>query len=145
MMERNPFHSFAPRLTLGLLWSVHAWGLATFYASFLLLLLQRRSWQRWLAPLGAVGRMALTNYLLQAVIIVPVCIGFNLFGRVTPGLGVMLALAVWSAQVPASVWWLRRFSFGPAEWLWRSLTYGSLQPMRIVHSPHEQIEIFPPA
>ena len=75
--------------------------------------------------------MALTNYLLQAVIIVPVCVGFNLFGRVTPSLGVLLALAVWSVQVPASVWWLRHFRFGPAEWIWRSLTYGRLQPMRV--------------
>ncbi|MGH9651798.1 MAG: DUF418 domain-containing protein, partial [Terriglobales bacterium] len=122
--------SFAQRMTLGLLWSAHAWGLAACYASTLLLLLQRRAGARWLAPLGAVGRMALTNYLLQAAIIVPVCVGFGLFGRVTPSLGIILALAVWSAQVPASVWWLRRFRFGPAEWVWRSLTYGHLQPMR---------------
>ena len=130
-MVANPRHSLALDLTFGLLCSAHAWGLAAFYASSLFLLLQRRSWQRRLAPLGAVGRMALTNYLLQAAIIVPVCIGFNLFGRVTPSIGVLLALGVWSAQVPASVWWLRRFRFGPAEWLWRSLTYGRFQPMRM--------------
>ena len=58
---------------------------------------------------------ALTNYLLQAVIIVPVCLGFNLFGRVTPSLAVLLAFVVWSVEVPASVWWLKRFPFGPAE------------------------------
>ena len=130
MIRANSAPSFAQRLTLGLLWSAHAWGLAAFYASFLLLLLQRRSWQQWLAPLGAVGRMALTNYLLQAVIIVPVCAGFSLFGGITPSPGVLLALAVWSVQVPVSVWWLRRFRFGPAEWIWRSLTYGRSQPMR---------------
>jgi len=123
--------SFGRRLTLGLLWTAHAWGLAAFYASLILLLWQRSSWRRWLAPLAAVGRMALSNYLLQAVIVVPVCLGLGLFDRVTPSLGVLLALAVWSAQVPASVWWLRRFNFGPAEWAWRSLTYGSRQPMRI--------------
>src|SRR5215510_13160608 len=145
MMKENPFLYFAPRMTLGLLWSAHAWGFAAFYASLLLLLLQKQSWRQWLSPLSAVGRMALTNYLLQAIIIVPVCIGFSLFGRVTPSLGVLLALAVWSAQVTASVWWLRSFRFGPAEWLWRSLTYGRLQPMRIVHSPHEPVEIFPTA
>jgi len=143
MMKENPFLFFAPRLALGLLWSAHAWGFAAFYAALLLLVLQKRSWQQRLAPLGAVGRMALTNYLLQAIIIVPVCIGFNLFGRVTPSIGVMLALVVWSAQVPASVWWLRRFRFGPAEWLWRSLTYGRLQPMRMASSPHQQVEIIP--
>jgi uncharacterized protein len=127
----NAARSFWQHLALGLLWKAHAWGLAAFYASSLLLLLQRRSWQRWLAPLGAVGRMALTNYLLQAGMIVPVCIGFNLIGRITPITGVLLALAVWSVQVPASLWWLKHFHFGPAEWVWRSLTYGSPQPMRI--------------
>jgi uncharacterized protein len=119
------------RVTLGLLWSIHAWGLAAFYASSLLLLLQKRVWQRLLAPLGAVGRMALTNYLLQAALIVPVCIGFDLFDKVTPILGVLLAFGVWAFQVPASVLWLRRFQFGPAEWLWRSMTYGRRQPMRV--------------
>jgi uncharacterized protein len=134
-MRANSAPFFAQHLTLRLLWSAHAWGLAAFYASFLLLLIQRRSWQQRLAPLGAVGRMALTNYILQAVIIVPVCIGFNLFDKVTPSLGVILALAVWSVQVPASVWWLRRFRFGPAEWIWRSLTYGRPQPMRVAEAP----------
>lgn len=54
------------RMALGLLWSAHAWGLAALYASSLLLLMQKRSWPQRLAPLGAVGRMALTNYLLQS-------------------------------------------------------------------------------
>jgi uncharacterized protein len=54
--------------------------------------------------------MALSNYLLQAALIVPVCIGFGLFDRVTPRLSLLLALAVWSVQLPLSVWWLRRFS-----------------------------------
>lgn len=115
---------------LWLLWSVHAWGMAAFYASSLLLLWQRRSWQRLLAPLGIVGRMALTNYLLQSILIVPVCAALGLFDKVTPSLGLLLALFVWLVQVPLSVWWLKRFRFGPAEWVWRSLTYLSPQPMR---------------
>jgi len=144
-MKENPFLYFAPRMTLGILWSAHAWGFAAFYVSLLLLLLQKRFWRQRFAPLGAVGRMALTNYLLQAIIIVPVCIGFSLFGRVTPSIGLLLALGVWSAQVPASVWWLKRFRFGPAEWLWRSLTYGRPQPMRIASKQSMQVEIIPPA
>jgi uncharacterized protein len=114
-----------------LLYSFHAWSLAAFYAASLLLLLQKQSWQKRLAPLGTVGRMALTNYLLQAIIIVPVCLVFGLFDKVTPTIGLLLASGVWIFQVPASVWWLKRFRFGPAEWLWRSLTYGSLQPFRL--------------
>ena len=133
LARANPTLSFGRGLAAGLLWSVHAWGLAAFYASSLVLLWQRRSWQPRLAPLGAVGRMALTNYVLQAALIVPVCVAFGLFDRITPLLGLSLALLVWLAQVPASVWWHRRFRFGPAEWVWRSLTYGSPQPMRVTH------------
>jgi uncharacterized protein len=118
------------RVTAGLLWTFHAWGLATFYASSLLLLLERAFWQRRLSPVGAVGRMALTNYLLQSMIIIPFCVVFDLFDRVTPVIGSALALGVWSVQLPASVWWLKHFRYGPAEWLWRSLTYGRRQPMR---------------
>lgn len=123
--------SFEQRLTLGLLWRAHAWGLAALYASSLLLLWQRRAWRNLLRPLAAVGRMALTNYLLQAVFIIPVCIAFNLFDKVTPSLGLLLALTLWLIQLPMSVWWLNRFRFGPAEWVWRSLTYGCAQPMRV--------------
>jgi uncharacterized protein len=130
--------SFEQRLTLGLLWSAHAWGLASLYASSVLLLWQRRSWQRLLAPLAAVGRMALTNYLLQAVFIIPACIAFNLFDKVTPSLGLLLALPVWLIQLPLSRWWLNRFRFGPAEWAWRSLTYGRLQPMRLSQESRPQ-------
>jgi len=132
----NSSAEFGPRLSLGLLWSIHAWGLAAFYASALLLLLESRRSKQWLAPLTAVERMALTNYLSQALIIVPLCIELNLFGRVTPSLGLLLALAVWSIQVPASVWWLKHFRFGPAEWLWRSLTYGRLQSMQAAREPN---------
>jgi uncharacterized protein len=123
--------SLAKRMTLGFLWTAHAWSLAAAYAVSLVLLLRKPSARRFLAPVGAVGRMALTNYLLQAVLIVPACIVFGLYDRVTPTVGVLLALAVAAIQIPASVWWLRRFRFGPVEWTWRSLTYGQRQPMRI--------------
>ena len=127
--------TLGPRVGLGLLSSIHAWGLAACYASTLLLLLESRRGKQWLAPLAAVGRMALTNYLLQAAIIVPLCLGLNLFDRVTPVLGLLLAMAVWSIQVPLSMWWLKHFRLGPAEWLWRSITYGGLQSMRTAREP----------
>ena len=115
---------------LTLIWKLHAWGLAAFYACSILLLSRVDAWRRITAPLAAVGRMALTNYLLQSILINPIAIAFGLFDQVTPTLGLGLALAVFAIQVPASVWWLRRFRYGPAEWLWRSLTYGRWQPMR---------------
>jgi len=121
-----------------LLKSLHAWGFAAFYSSSLLLLLQRQSWQRFLSPLGAVGRMALTNYLLQSMLLIPLCIAFDLFDRVTPVMGLLLAIAVSIIQVPLSSWWLTRFRFGPAEWLWRSMTYGRAQKMREERSVSNQ-------
>lgn len=108
-----------------------ALGLA--YIAALTLLLQRDDWKKLFAPLGAVGRMALTNYLLQSVAFVLLFFGYGLgwFGQVGPFGGFMLCLPLFALQIVGSMWWLRRFRFGPAEWLWRSLTYGKLQPMKI--------------
>ena len=112
-------------------WNVHAWGFAAFYGAVMVLLLQRRRVQDLSRPLASVGRMSLTNYLLQSMIIVPICIAFDLYDRVTPSFGLLLALVVALVQIPASVLWLRHFRFGPAEWIWRSITYKQLQPMRL--------------
>ena len=68
--------------------------------------------------------MAFTNYVLQAGIVVPICLAFSLFDRVRPTLGLALAVGVGAVQIAFSVWRLRRHPFGPMEWLWRRVTYG---------------------
>lgn len=110
-------------------------GLA--YIAGLTLLLQREEWRRRLAPLGAVGRTALTNYLLQSAVYVLLFFGYGLgwFGQVGAFEGTVLALSMFALQVLASQWWLRRFRFGPVEWLWRTLTFAKLQPMRFARVP----------
>jgi uncharacterized protein len=82
--------------------------------------------------LAAGGQMALSNYLAQSAIFSLLFYGFGLglFGRLGSAITAPLGLAVFAAQLVASEWWLRQFRFGPAEWLWRSLTYGRRQPMR---------------
>ena len=102
------------------------------YAATIVLLARRSGWQARLAPLGAAGRMALTNYLLQSLICTTIFYGYGLglFDRVGAAAGIGLALVFYALQIPFSVWWLRHFRFGPVEWLWRSLTYGQFQPMR---------------
>jgi uncharacterized protein len=82
--------------------------------------------------LGAVGRMAFTNYILQTVICTTIFYGhgFGLFGRVERVGQVLIVFAVWAVQLAISPVWLRHFQFGPLEWLWRSLTYGCRQPIR---------------
>jgi uncharacterized protein len=82
--------------------------------------------------LGAVGRMALTNYLMQTIICTTIFYGhgFGYFGQVSRVGQIFIVLAVWAFQIPFSVLWLRHFRFGPFEWLWRTLSYLRLQPMR---------------
>ena len=93
-------------------------------AALLLLALRTGAGRRALQPLAAVGRMALTNYLMQAALIVPVCLAFGLFDRFTPSRALLLVVLLFPLQAVFSLWWLRRFDYGPAEWLWRLLTYG---------------------
>jgi uncharacterized protein len=87
---------------------------------------RRLAWLR--SALAAAGRMALTNYILQTVITTTVFVGLAQFGRWERYQLYYLVLAIWILQLIASPWWLRRFHFGPMEWLWRSLTYGHRQP-----------------
>ncbi len=87
--------------------------------------------------LAAVGQMAFTNYILQTVICTFVFYGhgLGLFGRVERRHQILIVFAVFLFQLIASPWWLRRFRFGPLEWLWRSLTYARRQPFaHVAHS-----------
>ncbi|ATB37099.1 hypothetical protein CYFUS_002520 [Cystobacter fuscus] len=115
-------------------------GLAAVYVAAFALLFQREHWWKVREVLAPVGRMALTHYLLQTV--VSLCIydgwGLGLIGQMPPSRCVALALTLFALQVPLSQWWLSRFRFGPAEWLWRSLTYGRAQPMRL--APRSTVE-----
>lgn len=106
-------------------------ALCLFYAATLVLLWQKQRWRRRLEPLAAVGRMALTNYLLQSLICTTIfySYGLGLYGGVGPAAGLGLTIVVFLLQVLLSNWWLARFRFGPMEWLWRSLTYRKIQPM----------------
>ena len=108
-------------------------AMSFFYASTIILLTQGEAWRRRLAPLAAVGRTALSNYLLQSLICTTIfySYGLALFCQVRPSLCLLLTIIIWFIQIPLSVWWLRRFQFGPVEWLWRSLTYWQWQPMGV--------------
>ena len=79
--------------------------------------------------------MALTNYLSQTVISLLLFYGYGLglITRLGPKSLLALPLGIFVLQIGISHLWLARFRFGPAEWLWRSLTYGKAQPMRRTH------------
>lgn len=66
----------------------------------------------------------------ERIQIVDILRGFALFGQIGPALGIGLTIVIYLLQIPLSHWWMKRFSYGPAEWLWRSLTYLKPQPMK---------------
>ena len=107
-------------------------ALSLFYVASFTLLSRRLSSKKRLSPLASVGRVPLSNYLAQSIICTLLFYGYGLglFGQVDKATGVLLTIAIYTALVLLSVWWTSRFQFGPAEWLWRSVTYLSLQPMR---------------
>ena len=86
----------------------------------------------FLAPLAAAGRMALTNYLTQSIVLALLFYGygFRLFGRLDPQTASVIGIALYAGQLWFSTWWLKQYRFGPFEWVWRSLTYGRRQLMQ---------------
>ena len=89
-------------------------------------------WRTRLAWLAPVGRMALTHYLGQSLLCTWLFYHYGLgaFGQMPRSMQLLFALALFAVQVGISHAWLRRFRFGPMEWLWRAMTYRQWPPMR---------------
>jgi len=87
---------------------------------------------RFVGVFGPVGRMALTNYLTHSIVCVTLSygFGFGLWTRIGALQAWGIAILIVLLQIPLSTWWLSRFRYGPAEWVWRRLTYGQPLPMR---------------
>jgi uncharacterized protein len=115
-----------------------AW-LSFAYIGVVLLLANRDTiWLKRLAVFGWTGRMALTNYMLQ-VAVLDLLFAKYAFGLALTTLeSVAAGLALFGLNAVASRWWLTRFRFGPLEWLWRSATYASWQPLHR-ESRHEAV------
>lgn len=104
------------------------WGsvlLALGYAAIVMLIC-RTTVPGWLRPLSAVGRTALSNYLLQSVICTLIFSGhgLGLYGRVNWGGQLGIVGLIWVVQLAVSTVYLAHFRLGPVEAAWRSLTYG---------------------
>jgi len=101
------------------------------YVSGLALLFLNENRRRYLMPFAAVGRMALTDYLMQSLVMTLFFYHYTtgLYGRVGPAIGIGITIVFYAAQVWFSNWWLKTHRFGPMEWLWRGMTYGKLPSM----------------
>ncbi|MDB5756437.1 MAG: hypothetical protein JWR56_2865 [Massilia sp.] len=106
------------------------------YVSMVVLMLHSHSPFARVRVLAPFGRMALTNYLCQSLVMSSVFLGYGLgywgLGRAWQ---LVFALALCGVQVAFSHWWLARFRYGPAEWLWRAVTYMKIPAMRIEAAP----------
>jgi uncharacterized protein len=99
----------------------------------LIILIFRSNLVPWLMrSLTAVGQMAFTNYLSQSIICSLIFhgFGFGYFGKLSFYQLYYIVAGIWVFQLIISPIWLKYFRFGPFEWLWRSLTYWKIQPMK---------------
>jgi len=103
------------------------------YLGLVILALKSERYRRWLSALSPFGRMALTNYIMQSVVLAAIFHGYagGLFGDVPRATQALVVLILVTCQIHFSGWWLARYRFGPLEWLWRCLSYQRLQAMRI--------------
>lgn len=120
---------FAERLS----YAIGVVPLALAYAAGFILLWRQVDWRYLLGLAAPVGRMALSNYLAQTLLGIGIFYGIGLgWGlQVGPITYTTVGLFLFAGQFAVSTWWLRRFRYGPMEWLWRRLSYGQALAMRV--------------
>jgi uncharacterized protein len=106
--------------------------MAMTYVSLMVFCSQRGMFNKLRSLVAKLGRMALTNYLMHSLIasILFFSYGFGLYGKVNPFQGILITIAIYVFQLFFSHYWLKKYRFGPMEWLWRSMTYGRSMPMK---------------
>lgn len=114
------------------LFSIYNACLTIFYITGITLLFTKKMFQTLLRPLAAMGRMALTNYLLQTVfgLLIFYRFGLGFFDKSSPAENVLLGIVVFYLQLKFSEYWLHHFKQGPVEWLWKGLTYFKFTSLR---------------
>lgn len=102
----------------------------TYIGAILLLVAHNPAWLRRLGAFGITGRMALTNYMLQIMILDVAFSNYGFGMRISSSFTPLAALALFAVDVALCRYWLSRYRYGPLEWGWRSVTYARWQPMR---------------
>ena len=133
---KNFQHNFTLEYSMFYGWQYNHWGsLLVSFGYICIIMLITKSFQnnKVIKLLSGVGRMALTNYILQSLICTTIFYGhgFGLYGQVERKFQILIVFVVWVVVIIFTNIWLKYFIFGPVEWLWRSLTYLKIQPIRI--------------
>jgi uncharacterized protein len=112
---------------------VGATAFALLYVAAAMLIVAPRPQARLAVWFAAVGRLALSNYIAQSLVcsVLFLSYGFGLYGYYGPGRVALWAIAISAGLMMLSVWWTRRFQFGPLEWVWRTASYGRRQAFRV--------------
>ena len=106
------------------------WLCLTYIGAIVLLLSHRPVWVNRLALFGHAGRMALTNYMVQAAVLDALSSGYGWGLRLRPLAYLPAAIVLFGVEASLSRAWLLRFRIGPLEWLWRTITYAAPQSLR---------------
>jgi uncharacterized protein len=117
--------------------SVSGLSLSIFYMASLFILISNTNILKFFIPFRFVGQMALTNYLLQSIVSIGLYRLFHLYMKISLVEGTIISLIIFCVQLVFSYYWLTYFHNGPAEWLWRSFTYGKLMPFK--KKPHTKL------
>ncbi|MBC8882416.1 DUF418 domain-containing protein [Flavobacterium piscinae] len=131
---RGEYYNLQPSgLKLTIYYALGVVPLALTYVGLLMFGFQTKLGHKILQIVSPVGRMAFTNYISHSLIgnFVFLGAGLEMMGKVGPLYLTLFGIMVFIIQIIFSTIWLRYFQYGPAEWVWRSLTYRKIQPMRL--------------
>jgi uncharacterized protein len=122
------------QLQLGMGLVQDQWLCFTYIGGLILLLALRPWWTERLSIFGFGGRMALTNYMLQIIVLDVLASGYGAHLKLRPYAYVVAAVLLFGAEALISRAWLARYRFGPLEWVWRTVTYWQTPRLRAVAS-----------
>lgn len=107
-------------------------GMTMIYVSVLTLLYYNTQSYKWLDKMSAVGRTSVTNYMLQGFIGVPLFYGFglNFALKLTFLQSLLVGIVIYYVLMVLSNWWMKRYYYGPIEWVWRKLTWFTKVPLK---------------
>lgn len=125
-------YAFAANYVYTYGYELHFWGSSLVGVAYLLMVMQ---WCRSGGGLflrrvfAAVGRMALSIYIMQSLICTTLFYGYGCgwYGQLSLSEVMLVAVCIWLFQCVFACWWLMRFQYGPLEWLWRGLVYRDKQ------------------
>lgn len=135
-LQQHFSHDFALQYSMFIGNQFNYWGsvlMGLSYAALIMLLVNGGRLQSFQARLAAIGKTAFSQYILQTLVFTTLFYGYGLglFAETARWQQCIMVLAMWLFQLWLAPSWLAKFRFGPLEWLWRSLTYGRLQPFML--------------